>query len=145
MTVNKTLYEKIFVLKKSKNCFPNDRNKVFLLSNVCFFICCQCIYSIWRHLTKVYGSRFLTLYCEGTTTCKPLLKVSRTNKKTHIRGKKTLFLLFAKQFFNFFKNKYFPIQSLIANSQASEDARPASIVPMHVYKAGRKNLDLDVR
>ena len=36
-----------------------------------------------------------------------------TNKRAHIRGKKTLFLSFVKQFFDFFENKYFPIQNLI--------------------------------
>ena len=33
--------------------------KFSYLECVFFFICCQCIYSIWRHLTKVFGSGFL--------------------------------------------------------------------------------------
>ena len=36
MTINKTLCGKIFVLKISKNCFTNDRKKVFFTSNACF-------------------------------------------------------------------------------------------------------------
>ena len=95
-----------------------------------FSICCQCIYSIWRHLTKVFGSGFLSSkkevsrkeyislrvevglkssvlssipVCPMCPSFIPdaIINALTTNKQTHIRGKKTLFLSFVKQFLNF--------------------------------------------
>ena len=46
--------ENICFKKNRKNGFKNAKNKVFLPRMcVCLFVCCQCIYSIWRHL-KVF-------------------------------------------------------------------------------------------
>ena len=61
MKLNETLYGKIFVLKKmkSKKCFTNNRNKVFLPWMCVLFFVVSAFIASADSFTKVFGSGFL--------------------------------------------------------------------------------------